>query len=195
MIHIREAVIVEGKYDKIKLSSIIDGLIIETHGFGIFKDKEQMALLRKLAATRGLLVLTDSDGAGFVIRNYLSGCIPKSQIKHAYIPDLFGKEKRKDKPSKEGKLGVEGVPVAVILEALKKAGVCCEEGEAEKKGPPVTKADLMAAGLSGGDGSAEKRKQLQKRLGLPEKLSPNGLLQIVNATMTREEFFQKVESL
>ena len=194
MIRVREAVIVEGKYDKIKLSSIIDGLILETRGFQIFKDQEQMALLRKLAATRGLLVLTDSDGAGFVIRNYLSGCIPKGQIKHAYIPDLFGKEKRKNKPSKEGKLGVEGVPADVIREALEKAGVCCEEGqEPLPKGEPITKADLFAAGLSGGEGSAEKRLRLQKKLDLPERLSPNGLLQILNVMMTREEFFREVQ--
>ena len=194
MIRVREAVIVEGKYDKIKLSSIIDGLILETRGFQIFKDQEQMALLRKLAATRGLLVLTDSDGAGFVIRNYLSGCIPKGQIKHAYIPDLFGKEKRKNKPSKEGKLGVEGVPADVIRKALEKAGVCCEEGqEPLPKGEPITKADLFAAGLSGGEGSAEKRLRLQKKLDLPERLSPNGLLQILNVMMTREEFFREVQ--
>lgn len=172
MIQIREAVIVEGKYDKIKLSSIIDGLILETHGFQIFKDQEQMALLRKLAATRGLLVLTDSDGAGFVIRNYLRGCIPKEQIRHAYIPDLFGKEKRKKSPSKEGKLGVEGVPASVIREALEKAGVCCGEGEPTPKGPPITKADLFAAGLSGGEGSAARRLAFQKKLDLPERLSP-----------------------
>lgn len=194
MIRVKEAVIVEGKYDKIKLSSIIDGLIIETHGFQIFKDKEQMALLRKLAAERGLLILTDSDGAGFVIRNYLTGCIPKKQVKHAYIPDLFGKEKRKEKPSKEGKLGVEGVPARVIRQALEKAGVCCGN-EPEEKGPPITKADLFAAGLSGGEGSAEKRRLLQKELSLPERLSPNGLLQILNATMTREEFLAKIEKL
>ena len=194
MIRVREAVIVEGKYDKIKLSSIIDGLILETRGFQIFKDQEQMALLRKLAATRGLLVLTDSDGAGFVIRNYLRGCIPKEQMKHAYIPDLFGKEKRKDKPSKEGKLGVEGVPADVIREALERAGVCCEEDKEPKpKGEPITKADLFAAGLSGGEGSAEKRLCLQKKLDLPERLSPNGLLQILNVMMTREEFFRKVQ--
>ena len=153
-----------------------------------------MALLRKLAAERGLLILTDSDGAGFVIRNYLTGCIPKKQVKHAYIPDLFGKEKRKEKPSKEGKLGVEGVPVRVIRQALEKAGVCCGN-EPEEKGPPITKADLFAAGLSGGEGSAEKRRLLQKELSLPERLSPNGLLQILNATMTREEFLAKIEKL
>lgn len=196
VIQVKEAVIVEGKYDKIKLSSIIDGLIIETHGFQIFKDKEQMALLRKLAAARGLLILTDSDGAGFVIRNYLSGCIPKSQIKHAYIPDLFGKEKRKAKASKEGKLGVEGVPAQVIRQALEKAGVVCQEGEAPiKKGPPITKEDLFTAGLSGGEGSGEKRLRLQKKLELPERLSANGLLQILNATISREEFFRLAEEL
>ena len=173
MIQVKEAVIVEGKYDKIKLSSIIDGLIIETHGFQIFKDKEQMALLRKLAAARGLLILTDSDGAGFVIRNYLSGCIPKSQIKHAYIPDLFGKEKRKAKASKEGKLGVEGVPAQVIRQALEKAGVVCQEGEAPiKKGPPITKADLFTAGLSGGEGSGEKRLEKSQLLPLQVENAP-----------------------
>ena len=196
MIRIKEAVIVEGKYDKIKLSSIIDGLIIETHGFQIFKDQEQMALLRQLAATRGLLVLTDSDGAGFVIRNYLTGCIPKNQIRHAYIPDLFGKEKRKQKASKEGKLGVEGVPASVIRQALERAGVCCEEQDSppEKK-EPITKAVLFAAGLSGGEGSSEKRMRLQKKLSLPQRLSPNGLLHILNAMMSRDEFFEMMETL
>ena len=140
--------------------------------------------------------MTDSDGAGFVIRNYLSGCIPKNQIKHAYIPDLFGKEKRKAKASKEGKLGVEGVPAQVIRQALEKAGVVCEEGEAPiKKGPPITKADLFTAGLSGGEGSGEKRLRLQKKLELPERLSANGLLQILNATISREEFFRLAEEL
>ena len=130
---IQEAVIVEGKYDKIKLSSLIDGLIIETNGFQIFKDPEQMAMIRRLAETRGILVLTDSDGAGFVIRNYLAGAIPAEQIKHAYVPDIFGKEKRKEKPSREGKLGVEGVPAQTILEALRRAGATCDRQRSQRK--------------------------------------------------------------
>jgi ribonuclease M5 len=127
LIHVKEAVIVEGKYDKIKLSSLIDGLILPTNGFRIFKDPEKMALIRSLADTRGLLILTDSDSAGFLIRNYLSGCIAPEKIRHAYIPDILGKEKRKDKPSKEGKLGVEGVPISILKEALLRAGVSVDE--------------------------------------------------------------------
>ena len=196
MIRIKEAVIVEGKYDKIKLSSLIDGLILETDGFAIFKNKDRLQLFRRLAETRGLLILTDSDGAGFVIRRYLGGSIPTRYVKHAYIPDLFGKESRKAQPSKEGKLGVEGVPAQVIRQALEKAGVVCQEGEAPiKKGPPITKADLFTAGLSGGEGSGEKRLRLQKKLELPERLSANGLLQILNATISREEFFRLAEEL
>ena len=131
MIKVKEAIIVEGKYDKIKLSSIIDGLIITTNGFGIFNDKERQYLIRELAKKRGIIVLTDSDSAGFVIRNFLKGSVPKEQIKHAYIPDIFGKEKRKDKRSKEGKLGVEGVSKELILEALRKCGASCEDSDSE----------------------------------------------------------------
>ncbi len=143
---VKEAVIVEGKYDKIKLSSLIDGVIIETNGFQIFKDPEQMAMIRRLAETRGILVLTDSDGAGFVIRNYLSSSIPAEQIKHAYVPDMFGKEKRKEKPSKEGKLGVEGVPAQVILEALQRAGATCGQELVACPKRMITKTDLFEAG-------------------------------------------------
>lgn len=187
MIKVKEAVIVEGKYDKIKLSSIIDGLIIETGGFRIFKDREQMQLIRKLADTRGILVLTDSDSAGFLIRNYLTGSIPAEKIKHAYIPDIFGKEKRKEKPSGEGKLGVEGVPVQAILEALKRAGVTCESA-GEPDGRKITKTDLYLAGLSGGDNSTEKRRLLLQELNLPEHLAVNSLVGILNSMMSYENF-------
>lgn len=187
MIKVKEAVIVEGKYDKIKLSSMIDGLIIETGGFRIFKDKEQMKLIRQLADTRGILVLTDSDSAGFLIRNYLTGSIPAEKIKHAYIPDILGKEKRKEKVSKEGKLGVEGVPSESILEALKRAGVTCDCTE-EPEGRKITKTDLYLAGLSGGENSAERRHALLKNLDLPEHLAPNSLVGVLNSMMTYEEF-------
>lgn len=191
---VKEAIIVEGKYDKIKLSSLIDGLIIETNGFQIFKDREQMAMIRQLAETRGILVLTDSDGAGFVIRNYLTGSIPAEQIKHAYVPDIFGKERRKEKPSKEGKLGVEGVPAQTILEALRRAGATCgEEPAAQKR--MITKADLYETGLSGGENSAEKRKKLLRRLKLPERLAPNALVKVLNSLMEYEEFCALVREL
>lgn len=189
MIKIKEAVIVEGKYDKIKLSSIIDGLIIETKGFQIFSDKEQMNLIRCLADTRGILVLTDSDSAGFIIRNYLAGAIPPEKIKHAYIPDIFGKESRKEKPSKEGKLGVEGVPVAAIVDALQRAGVVCGcEADEVHSGRKITKTDLYLAGLSGRENSAERRKQLLHELSLPEHLAPNSLVGVLNSIMSFEEF-------
>lgn len=194
MIRVKEAVIVEGKYDRIKLSSIIDGLILETDGFRIFQDRERMALLRRLAETRGLLVLTDSDAAGFLIRNHLAGSIPPGRIKNAYIPDLYGKEKRKAKPSKEGKLGVEGVPVGMILEALRRAGVGMEE-EQTRTGPAITKTDLYFAGLSGGPQSARKRKELLRRLSLPEHLSANSMPEVLSTFLSREEFLQLAAEL
>lgn len=194
MIHVNEAVIVEGKYDKIKLSRLIDGLILETNGFRIFKDKEQMALLRRLARTRGLLILTDSDSAGFLIRHYLSGSIPPERIRHVYVPDIFGKEKRKEKPSKEGKLGVEGMPDAVLLEALKRAGVCAQSDSVsdERK---ITKNDLYFLGLSGGENSAEKRRRLLCSLNLPEHLSTSSLPGVLNSLMTYDEFKKLAEAL
>ncbi len=180
---IREAVVVEGRYDKNTLSQVVDGVILETSGFGVFKDDEALALLRRLAGERGLVILTDSDGAGFVIRNYLKGAIAPSQVKHAYIPDRPGKEKRKRAPGKEGKLGVEGMPPAVLLEALRRAGATFLD-ETTEKGPTgraITKADLYAAGLSGTPDAAERRRVLLKRLDLPERLSPNAMLQVLNA--------------
>ncbi|MBW7573317.1 toprim domain-containing protein [Caproiciproducens faecalis] len=194
MIKVKEAVIVEGKYDKIKLSSIIDGLIIETRGFRIFRDKEQMAMIRRLADKRGILVLTDSDSAGFLIRNYLSGAVSADKIKHAYIPDIFGKESRKEKPSKEGKLGVEGVPVQAIVDALQRAGVTCNADEAPA-GRKIAKTDLYLAGLSGGANSAQKRAALLKELALPEHLAVNSMVGVLNSIMSYDEFCSLIDKL
>lgn len=186
MIRIREAIIVEGRYDKNTLAQIVDAPILETSGFGIFHDSQRLALLRRLAETRGIIVLTDSDGAGFVIRNYLRGAIDPAQVKHAYIPDVAGKERRKRIASKEGKLGVEGMPPQVLLEALRRAGAQAEDSP--EPPDPITKADLYLAGLSGGADSAARRRALQQELGLPEHLGSAGLLQALNLLMTREEF-------
>lgn len=190
MIKVNEVIVVEGRYDKNTLSQIIDGTIIETEGFGIFSDKEKLALFRRLAETRGLIVLTDSDGAGFVIRNFLKGAIDPKYIKHAYIPDIAGKEKRKSVPSKEGKLGVEGMGREVIVTALKNAGVSFGESTEGNQGEPITKTDLFEFGFSGGKGSKEKRQALLNMLNLPAKLSSNAMLDVLNALMTREEFLK-----
>ena len=173
MFHIREAIVVEGRYDKNTLSQVVDTLILETGGFQIFKDPEKMALLQRAARRRGLIVLTDSDGAGFVIRNRIKGAVPAQFLKHAYIPDVYGKERRKRRPGKEGKLGVEGMPPAVLEEVLRRAGATFLEEDAPERrgGPPLTKGELFAAGLSGGPDSAEKRRTLLKRLELPEHMS------------------------
>ena len=188
MIKIQEAVIVEGKYDKIKLSNFIDGLIITTDGFGIFKNKEKQALIRHLADTRGILIMTDSDGAGFVIRNFLKGVVPQSKIKHAYIPDIQGKEKRKDKPSKEGTLGVEGIPEDILCNAISHSGAHCQLTEGRVKTPQeITKADMFEYGLTGGENSAQRRDMLKKELKLPKNLTSNSLLAILNCIMTKEE--------
>ena len=177
MVRIREAIVVEGRYDKNTLSQIVDAPILETSGFGIFKDKQQMKLLRKVAQLRGLIVFTDADGAGFVIRNHLKSAIPGKYLKHAYIPDIPGKEKRKAAPGKEGKLGVEGMTPEIILTALRNAGATIE-GESEKRTiSAITKADLMSLGLAGIPGSEEKRKNLMKKLDVPEHMSPYALLQ------------------
>lgn len=189
MLHIREAIVVEGRYDKNALSQVVDTLILETGGFQIFQDPERMALLDRAARRRGLVVLTDSDGAGLVIRNRIKGVIPAHFLKHAYIPDVYGKERRKRRPGKEGKLGVEGMPSHVLEQVLRRAGVTfLEEGDrAAQSGPPLTKGDLFAAGLSGGAGSAERRKALLKRLELPGHLSANALLAVLNGCYSREE--------
>ena len=188
MIRIREAIIVEGRYDKNTLAQIVDAPILETSGFGIFHDRQRLALLRRLAETRGIIVLTDSDGAGFVIRNYLRGAIDPLQVKHAYIPDVAGKERRKRTASKEGKLGVEGMRPDVLLEALRRAGATIEGEETMAAGARITKADLYAAGLTGGADSKAARQRLLAQLDLPEHLSTNALLEVLNALMTCEEF-------
>ena len=194
MIKIDRVVIVEGKYDKIKLNSILDAVIIETDGFGIFNDKEKQKLIRRLAQTKGLLILTDSDSAGFKIRSFIRGIVPAEQIKHAYIPDIFGKEKRKAEPSKEGKLGVEGVKIQVITEALERAGVFCEETEATER-KEITKIDLYEDGLSGRPDSNTLRKKLLLHLDLPERLTSNALLQILNTFLTYEEYKSTIKEI
>jgi ribonuclease M5 len=194
MLKIKEAIVVEGRYDKNTLSQIVDTVILETAGFGIFKDKDKLALLRRMGEKRGLILLTDSDGAGFVIRNYLKGALPQDQVKHAYIPDRYGKEKRKRAPGKEGKLGVEGMPPAVLEEALRRAGATfLDQAPDQPARPALTKADLFALGLSGGAGSKEKRQKLLKELGLPEHLSPNAMLPVLGALYTREELMEEIE--
>ena len=185
---VREVIVVEGRYDKNTLSQVVDAVIIETSGFGIFNDAEKRKLLHTMAEARGLIVLTDSDGAGFVIRNYIKGCVDPKLVKHAYIPDIYGKERRKSAPSREGKLGVEGMKPQVLLDALIRAGATFDDEENKKTAPRISKADMYARGLSGREGSAEKRKQLIRQLGLPERLTADGLLDVLNATMSREEF-------
>ena len=187
MIKIREAIVVEGRYDKNTLAQIVDAPILETSGFGIMKDRQQLALLRRVAETRGLIVLTDSDGAGFVIRNYLKSAIPAQYLKQAYIPELYGTEKRKTAPGKEGKLGVEGMRPPVILEALRRCGATFEEQEASCPKGTITKQDLMALGLSGGPNSSEKRKKLLQQLDFPTQMSSNAMLQALNLLLSREE--------
>ena len=179
MIKIREAIVVEGRYDKNTLSQIVDAPILETAGFGIFKDKKQMELLRKVAQKRGLIVFTDSDGAGFVIRNHIKSAIPGQYLKHAYIPDIPGKERRKSAPGKEGKLGVEGMTPAIIVEALRNAGATIE-GEENRASVQITKQDLVELGLSGGPNAAQLRLKLLKKLDLPEHMSANAMLQALN---------------
>lgn len=183
MIKIREAIVVEGRYDKNTLSQIVDAPILETSGFGIMKDKAQLAFLRRVAASRGLIVFTDSDGSGFVIRNYLKGAIPADQLKHAYIPDIPGKEKRKATPGKEGKLGVEGMTPGVIMAALRNAGATVEGESSTRTIGNITKQDLMALGLSGGQNSSQKRLELLKKLDLPAHMSANAMLQALNLLM------------
>lgn len=195
MIRIRQAVIVEGKYDQIRLSSLVDTVILTTEGFGVFKDKEKQKLLRRLAYERGLVVLTDSDSAGFVIRSFLNGIVEPQYITNVYIPDVFGKEKRKAAPSKEGKLGVEGMRTEQLLEAFRKAGVTAETGDAPHERREVTKTDLYEDGLSGGQDSARKRRRLLRALDFPERMSANAMLKLINTCMTYAEYKAAVERL
>lgn len=194
MVKIKEAILVEGRYDKNTLSQIVDAPILETAGFGIFKDKKQMALLRQVAEKRGLIVFTDSDGAGFVIRNHVKSAIPGKYLKHAYIPDIQGKEKRKAAPGKEGKLGVEGMSREIILEALRRSGATID-GEESNSSHQITKQDLMELGLSGGADASAKRLALLKKLDLPEHMSPNAMLQALNLLLTLEELTNIVQTM
>lgn len=186
---IREVVVVEGRYDKNALKQAVDAVVVETGGFGVFRDRERLALLRRLAAERGLILLTDSDGAGFVIRNFLKGAIPRDRLKQAYIPDVYGKERRKAAPGREGKLGVEGMSPQVLLQALERAGATFEDVPAGgREAEAVTKGDFYRLGLTGGPDSGAKRVDLLGRLGLPERMSANALLEAVNLLYTREAF-------
>ena len=190
---VRQVIVVEGRYDKNALSQVVDAVIVETGGFSVFHDREKLAYLRRLAAARGVILMTDPDGAGFVIRNHLKGVLPPEQILQAYVPDVYGKERRKRKGGKEGKLGVEGMRPAVLLEALRRAGATfADEGAAECPGDPITKADLFALGLTGGTDSAAKRRALLKQLDLPEHLTPNGMLEALNLLYSREEFLSRM---
>lgn len=194
MIKLDRPVIVEGKYDVVKLSNIIDALIIKTDGFGIFKDKEKQKLLRRLAKEKGIIVLTDSDSAGFLIRKFLNSTIPNDKITHVYIPDIYGKEKRKTEASKEGKLGVEGMEEKILLDAFGKAGVFCENNSNSER-RLITNIDLYESGLSGRDNSKEKRKLLLKKLDLPERMSSSSMIKILNTFVTYEEFIGTVKEL
>ena len=190
MERVREVIVVEGRYDKNAVSQAVDAVVVETAGFGIFSDGEKLDLLRKLSEKRGLVILTDSDSAGFLIRNHIKGALDIKGVKHAYIPDVYGREKRKRFPSKEGKLGVEGMKKEIIIEALRRAGATFEGGSEERSSQKgeITKYDLYELGLSGGAKSAEKRRALLRRLELPRRLSANALLGVLNALYTKEEF-------
>ena len=185
---IKEVIVVEGRYDKNTLAQVVDATVITLGGFSVFNDKEKLTFLRRLAEERGLIVLTDSDGAGFVIRNYLKGALPKDKVKQAYVPDIHGKERRKRHAGKEGKLGVEGMRPEVLLAALERAGATFLDGEGERLPvkEPITKADLFALGLTGGPDSAAKRQALLKRLDLPEHLTANGMLEALNLLYDRD---------
>ncbi|MCD7754227.1 MAG: DUF4093 domain-containing protein [Clostridiales bacterium] len=197
MLKIQEAIVVEGRYDKNTLSQVVDALIIPTDGFGIFKDGEKARFLRRIARERGLIVLTDSDGAGFVIRNHLKGVIPKEQLKQAYIPDIPGKERRKAKPGKEGKLGVEGMRPEVLEAALRRAGatILDEDEAAPLPRREITKADFFRDGLTGRPDSAARRERLKARLELPQRLTTNGLLEVLNVLYSYEDYEQVISQM
>ena len=192
---IREVIVVEGRYDKNTISQVVDATVVTLGGFSVFNNKEKLAFLRRLAEERGLIVLTDSDGAGFVIRNYLKGALPKDKVKQAYIPDIHGKERRKRHAGKEGKLGVEGMRPEVLLETLARAGATFLDGEGESalRKEPITKADLFTLGLTGGPDSAAKRQALLKKLDLPEHLTANGMLEALNLLYDRETLEQAMQ--
>ena len=193
MRRIKEVIVVEGRYDKNTLLQVVDAVVIETSGFGIFNDAQKQKLLRRMAEARGLIVLTDPDGAGFVIRNFIKSCVPPERLKQAYVPDIRGKEKRKARPSREGKLGVEGMRAEILTEALRRAGATFEDAQSPRAGQMITKADLYRLGLSGRENSARKRAELIRELDLPEHLSADALLDVLNATMSREEFLSRAD--
>lgn len=196
MYKVNETIIVEGTYDKIKLSGFIDGIIMTTGGFAVFKNRAMRKSIEELAKKTGIVILTDSDSAGFKIRNYIKQSIPGEYIKHAYIPDIYGKEKRKRTAGKEGLLGVEGMSEEIITEALRKAGCTVDgSGNEVKQSKKITKADLVKVGLSGGENSSELRKRLLRELNLPAKLSANMLLDILNRLLTYDEFFDMIKEL
>lgn len=190
MVKVQQAIVVEGRYDVGRLRQLVDAPIFETSGFGILNNKKLLGLLRQVAEKRGLIILTDSDGAGFVIRNFLRGALPKERVLHAYIPDIYGKERRKAKPGKEGKLGVEGMEAEVLLKALRNAGAMVEPGTGAPR-PPITKYDLYCCGLSGQANSADARRQLLASLELPEHMSTNALLQALNVLYDRDAFLRQ----
>ena len=190
---VKEVIVVEGRYDKNTLCQVVDAVVIETSGFGIFNDAQKQKLLRRMAEARGLIVLTDPDGAGFVIRNFIKSCVPPERLKQAYVPDIRGKEKRKARPSREGKLGVEGMRAEILTEALRRAGATFEDAQSPRAGQMITKADLYRLGLSGRENSARKRAELIRELDLPEHLSADALLDVLNATMSREEFLSRAD--
>lgn len=193
MIRIKQAIITEGRYDKIRLSNIVDAVIICTNGFSIYKDKEKQELIKSLAAGTGIIILTDSDSAGFQIRSFLRSIVKQGEVLNAVTPDIYGKERRKAQPSKQGKLGVEGIPDELLIEALKRAGAVIDGEPESPRGEPLTRADLMELGLIGGENSAEMRRELQRRLGLPELLSVKLLLEVANKMFSREEFIKAAE--
>lgn len=184
---VKEVVVVEGRYDRNTLLQAVDATVVEVGGFSLFHDDEKTAYLRDLAEKNGIILMTDADSAGFVIRNHLKGCLPPERVKQAYIPDVYGKERRKKKPGKEGKLGVEGMRPEVLVEALRRAGATFEDGEGRRTAAGITKADLLEKGLIGPN-SREKRLEIQKKLGFPEHLTANGLLEAMNLLLSREEF-------
>ena len=188
MVRVGEVIVVEGRYDQNTLRQVVDADVLCTDGFAIFREKERQALLRRLAEKRGIIIFTDSDGAGGVIRSFLNGIAAPERVKNAFIPDVPGKEKRKSSPSKEGKLGVEGMKPEVILHALAAAGATMDGAEAQQRGEPITAAELCALGLSGAANSAEKRRRLRKKLDLPERMSTKQMLTVLNILYSREEF-------
>ncbi len=190
MHRVSEVIVVEGRYDKNTLSQVVDAVIIETSGFGVFNNKEKQQLLRTLAEKRGLIVMTDPDGAGLVIRNFVKSCVDPSLLKHAYMPEIFGKERRKSRASKEGKLGVEGMSADIIMQALRRCGATIDGEQAQPSGG-ISMANLYAAGLAGRPDSAAKRAELLESMSLPRKMTAQAFLPVLNALMSREDFLSR----